>query len=62
MVNNGGGMSYTFLTNDEDEVLPINLVKLTFEEIQQVFPNTTNEEVEQIQNNLITITKILYKI
>ena len=62
MVNNGGGMSYTFLTNDEDEVLPINLVKLTFEEIQQVFPNTTHEEVEQIQNNLITITKILYKI
>lgn len=62
MVNNGGRMSYSFLTKDEDEVLPINLVKLTFEDIRQIFPNTTNEEVEQIQDTLITITKILYKI
>jgi hypothetical protein len=62
MVNNGGRMSYSFLTKDEDEVLPINLVKLTFEDIRQIFPNATNEEVEQIQDTLITITKILYKI
>jgi hypothetical protein len=62
MGNKGGGMSYSFLTNDDDEVLPINLVKLTIEDIKQIFPNVTEEEVEKIQDNLITITQIIYKI
>ncbi len=62
MGNKGGGMSYSFLPNDDEAVLPINLVKLTIEDIRQIFPNATDEEVELIQDNLITITKILYKI
>ena len=50
----------SFLTNTNEDPLPINLVKVSQEEILEVFPNIRLEEIEKLQEDLIRISQIIY--
>ena len=62
MSHNGSDLSKSVLDNsDEIDILPIDMVKLSDDEILQVFPNMNEEQLDKIKNDLIIITQILYK-
>ncbi len=62
MSHNGSDLSKSVLDNsDEIDILPIDMVKLSDEEILQVFPNMNEEQLDKLKNDLIIITQILYK-
>ncbi len=44
------------------EPLPINNYKISNEQIQDVFPNVIDEQIEKIKYDLLTITEILYNL
>ncbi len=47
--------------SDEIDLLPIDQVKLSDEEIFQLFPDLNEEQIDKIKNDLINFSQILYK-
>ena len=61
MSHNGSDLSKSVLDNsDEIDILPIDKVKLSDEEILQFFPDLNEEQIDKLKNDLIIITQILY--
>ena len=49
MSHNGSDLSKSVLDNsDEIDILPIDMVKLSDEEILQVFPNMNEEQLDKL--------------
>lgn len=47
--------------SEEIDILPIDKVKLSDDEISQCFQNLNEEQLDKLKTNLIIITQILYK-
>jgi predicted Co/Zn/Cd cation transporter (cation efflux family) len=62
MSHNSSDLSKSVLNNsDEIDILPIDMVKLSDDEILQLFPNMNEEQIDKLKSDLIVITQILYK-
>ena len=62
MSHNSSDLSKSVPDNsNENDILPIDKVKVSDKEILQFYPDLNEEQIDKLKNDLITFTQILYK-